>query len=505
MKGTTTEPMKAADERLSSKRTRKWSLPRWLVLPEGTTAARLTLIGVVLALQNFLEFPRNGLNARIGLVAGSLLAIVALAGSLALLLVALREKLPPWRWMRSRRVQVVVLVATLAACPTGLHQLGAIAVAGFQQPQYSNDGTTLDHYAAQQLLEGHNPYVTTTIIGAMRFLHQTDPAKTTPLHQGAFASVPVTSYPTKAQIAAAFAHEPASGPDAERDFEGHVSYPALAVLPLVPFVWAGFPSVVPFFALCLLALIVLIVLSAPPELRPWLGLLALADAPLLDATATGDLDVLYILLLFVAWRWWRKPLLSAVFLGMACAAKQIAWFFLPFYAILVWRERGWREAAYRLAGAGAVFAALNLPFILNDAHAWLAGILTPEVDPMFPGGNGLIRLSLAGILPLAPGSVYSALEVAAIIACVAWYWRYGRRMPELGFVLAVLPLFFAWRSLTTYFYFVALPAFALLLARERAQRHVLADTPRVASNGGPLLARASSSGAGRGRLPRRRR
>ena len=502
MKGTTTEPIETTASRLSTPGIR-W-LSRWLVVPDGPVAARLTLIGIVLALQNVLEFPRNGLNQRIGLVAGSLLAFGALAGSLALLLVALRERPPSWRWLCSRRVQVVVLLATLAACPTGLHQLGVIAAAGFQTPQYSNDGTTLDHYAAQQLVEGHNPYVTTTIVSAMRYLHQTDPTKTTPLHQGAFASTPLTSYPTKAQIAAAFAHEPASSPDAERDFEGHVSYPALAVLPLVPFVWAGLPSVVPFFALCLLALVALIVLAAPPELRPWVALLALADAPLLDATATGDLDVFYILLLFVAWRWWRRPLLSAMFLGLACAAKQIAWFFVPFYAILVWRQRGWREAIYRVAGAAAVFAAINLPFFVNDAHAWLAGVLAPQVDPMFPAGNGLVRLSLAGILPLAPEKLYTALWVAAFAACVAWYWRYGRRMPEIGFVLAVLPLFVGWRSLTTYFYFVALPAFALLLARE-SLKPALDEARRGAAPGGVAPVRTRSGGQVRGRLPRRRR
>lgn len=494
--------MKMAAEPAYVSRLRR--LPRWLVVPSGTTAVRLTLIGIVLTLQNFLEFPRNGLNARIGIVAGSLLAFGALAGSLALLLAALREQPPAWRWLRSRRVQIVVLLAVLAACPTGLHQLGVIAAAGFQTPQYSNDGTTLDHYAAQQLVEGHNPYVTTTIVSAMRYLHQTDPTKTTPLHQGAFASVPLTRYPTNAQITAAFAHETASGPDAERDFEGHVSYPALAVLPLVPFVWAGFPSVVPFFALCLLALVALLVLAAPPELRPWMALLALADAPLLDATATGDLDVFYVLLLFVAWRWWRRPLLSAIFLGLACAAKQIAWFFVPFYAILIWRERGWREAVYRLAGAGAVFATVNLPFIVNDAHAWLAGVLAPQVDPMFPSGNGLIRLSLAGILPLAPEAVYTMLWVGAFAICAGWYWRYGRRMPEIGFVLAVLPLFFEWRSLTTYFYFVALPAFALVLARQRSEPP-LAAAPDLAARGPFTAARPKASGASRGRLPRRRR
>jgi hypothetical protein len=39
------------------------------------------------------------------------------------------------------------------------------------------------------------------------------------------------------------------------------------------------------------------------------------------------------------------------------------------------------------------------------------------------------------------------------------------RAPALGYALALAPLYFAWRSLTTYFYFAALPALALLMAR----------------------------------------
>jgi uncharacterized membrane protein len=244
-----------------------------------------------------------------------------------------------------------------------------------------------------------------------------------------------------------------------------VSYPALSFLALVPFVWAGVPSVVPFFGLCAIILAALFVLSFPIELRLWAGLLALASTPIWDGANAGVLDLLYILLLFIAWRWWRKPLLSILALGLAIAAKQLAWFFLPYYAIFVWQRRGWREAIKRLAGASVIFAVVNAPFILNDPHAWLSGILAPEVDPMFPSGNGLIRLPLGGILPLWPSDVYLALELLALVISLIWYWRNGRRYPELAFVLAVVPLFFAWRSLTTYFYFIALPAIALYNAR----------------------------------------
>ena len=456
---------------------------RWLTVPTGESAARLTLIALVIALQNLIELPRPIFRDHLGKPLTGLLIFAATGGSLALLLLALHSPLPQWRWPRLRWLQIAALVLTLAALPTGVGQVAKMLAAGFQAPSYPNDGTTLDHYAAQQFLEGHDPYATVDIVSAIRLYHQ-DPTHTTPLGQGAFADLYPNSYPTKQQIDSAFADAPAGHPSQVPEFESHVSYPALAFLPLVPLVWAGLPSVVPFFVLCMLALAALVILAAPPALRPWLALLALADAPLLDATVAGDLDVFYILLLFVAWRWWRRPVFSTVFLGLAIAAKQIAWFFVPFYLLLVAYEYGWREAGKRLAGALGIFAIINLPFFIADPHAFFAGILAPQVDRMFPSGTGLVALSTQGLLPLAPSAVYTALEAAGYVVGIAWYWRVGRRtMPEAGFVLAVLPLFVAWRSLTTYFYFVALPSVALVLARRSA----------TSANPAPQLAARSSS------------
>lgn len=436
--------------------------PRWSVtLPQGDIAARLALVGVVIVLHNLLELPRDPLTAAIGAPLTGMLAFVALSASLGLLLWALTERPPAWRWLRSRRAQAVILALTLAAALVGVKQLGAMAVASFQPPFYPNDGATLDQYAAQQLLDGHNPYVTTNIASAVRFYHQ--PAEyTTPLHTGPFAGRALTDYPSASERAAAF-----NASSDGQGFEGKLSYPALAFLALVPFVWAGLPSATLLTLLCALGLGALLVTSAPRALRPWIALLCLADVPLLNAALIADPDILYLVPLFAAWRWRERGAVAAILLGLALATKQLAWFSAPFLLALVWRERGWRAAARLLAGAAALFTAINAPFFLNNPHAWLAGVLAPQLDPMFPLGNGLIRLSLSGALPLAPAPVYTALEALALIGALIWYWRNCLRAPALGYALAMAPLYFAWRSLTTYFYFTALPALALWLATLR--------------------------------------
>ncbi|HET9110721.1 MAG TPA: glycosyltransferase 87 family protein, partial [Ktedonobacterales bacterium] len=406
----------------------KTARPWWSVtLPPGEAAARLTLLGVVILLHNLLELPRDTLTAAIGASASGLLAFLALTASLGLLLLALGEHAPDWRWLRSRRAQTVILALTLAAALVGVKQLGTMVVASFQPPFYPNDGATLDQYAARQLLAGHNPYVTTNIVSAIHSYHQ-PPQYTTPLHTGPFAGRSLTDYPSASERTAAFN----ASPDGQ-GFEGKLSYPALAFLPLVPFVWAGAPNATPLTLLCVLALGALLVTSAPRALRPWVALLCLADVPLLNAAVIADPDILYLVPLFAAWRWRDRAGLSAVLLGLALATKQLAWFSAPFLLVLVWRERSWRAAAGRLAGAAALFAAINAPFFLNDPRAWLAGVLAPQLDPMFPLGNGLIRLSLAGLLPLAPTPVYTALEVLALVGALLWYWRNCLRAPALGY------------------------------------------------------------------------
>jgi len=203
----------------------------------------------------------------------------------------------------------------------------------------------------------------------------------------------------------------------------------------------------------------LVVARAPRTLRPFF-LTALFGATSLAAfTVGGSSDLLYALPLVIAWMY-RDRRWAAVPLGIALATKQIAWFFAPFWIIAVITERGWRAAARDAAIAAGVFTLTNLPFIVHDAQAWVAGILTPLAEPMFARGAGLIFLFTNGGLALLPVIAYSAAEAIAGIICLVIAWRTRRTSPELGAVLAIVPLFFAWRSLFSYFFLLPLFAFA---------------------------------------------
>lgn len=419
---------------------------------------RIALLALAISLQSLADTFGNAVNW-VGGPLAPLAHMSVLAASIGLIAAAvLSSPARAPRWLAR-----VALGLSLIGAVMGTGQLLRAVGASFTHTVYSNDGTTLDHDAAIVALQGHDPYTATNFLTAIVTLNQSA-EYSTPLRLGQFALLSWRDYPKPATLravaAAALVHN-VSAPE----FESHVSYPAFAWMPLMPFVALGLPSVI-IVALIAFALFAWWALQAvDPLARPWLAILLIADLPLLNSVLSGALDVQLLLLTFLAWLWWDRPWLGTIALGLDLATKQQAWFFVLFLAVFIWRQAGWRAALVRLVGASGIFLALNLPFMLHDFHAWLAGNLAPLVDPMFPRGRGLVLLGTAGWLPLWPPAVYTTLELLALAAALGWYaWRGALRYPELGLLLAMLPLWFAWRSLPSYFYFVTVPTIALWLA-----------------------------------------
>jgi len=286
---------------------------------------------------------------------------------------------------------------------------------------------------------------------------------TTPLRQGQFAGR--LDYPTFTELQTVLDKDLKAGNAPE--FESKVSYPALSFLTLVPFTWFKDYNVLPLYFLSYLLLIAIAWKVARPDLRPWVLLLAMTNVPMWSSTYGGNLDIFYVLLIVIAWLLRAHRWRSALFLGLSIATKQIAWFFIPFYLIMTWRHYSLAESVRRLAIAGCVGLVFNLPFILWNPQAWLAGVLAPVSDPMFPLGLGLIELSVNHVLPFFPSWVYDMLEGVAMLVALAWYWSLCRKRPEAAMLLAILPLVFAWRSLPSYFFCSIYPAFILMAAKVR--------------------------------------
>ncbi|MGZ3716582.1 MAG: hypothetical protein ACXVA4_14275, partial [Ktedonobacterales bacterium] len=337
--------------------------------------------------------------------------------------------------------------------------LGRGLMRGFTQwpPSYGSDDLYYNHYNATLVLHGDNPYTGTRLLDEVRYFDKLD---FTPLARGRFANP--HHYPSRAEMDAVireYQAHPQTVP-VEIDPRTTHSYPAGAFLVNLPAVWLGIPSVAITQIAALLVLLCLILWATPAPWRLVATLLLLSTVDGIRQVTGGDFEIWP--LVFVAGAWlarehrWR----SALLLGAACAIKQTAWIAAPFYLLWVWRTYGRSEALHRLGVVLGAFLALNLPWIIASPRPWLESQLLPVTLPLLPDGSGIIGLSLTGLLPLAPSMFYSILELAALLAALAWYWRAAPRAPSAGLVLPLVPLFFAWRSSERYF--VLLPLLAVL-------------------------------------------
>ena len=387
---------------------------------------------------------------------GAIAVVVAIAAALVVLVAAVRGTgqgdvdTPP---AHTRLHRVVWLFVSVMALVSIAWITDVPRQRSWDWTPYHNDAIALNECAARLVLRGRDPYASLNIFECYAELG-IGADRTTPLRRGEFADVSV--YPTDDQLDAAWALR---APERESvEFVTRPSYPALSFLLITPFVAFGWDTN-RLYVLCLLAAMALVVLRTPTSLRPFMLTALLGAASLAAFTVTGSADLMYVLPLTAAWLW-RERRWSALAYGVAAATKQLAWFFAPFYLIAVVTTHGWREGLRRAAIAAGVFAATNLPFILWHPADWLIGITTPLSEPMFARGAGIIFLGTNGGLPLLHASVYLALEATCAIVCLAVAWRTRRTSPELGVVLALIPLFFAWRSLFSYFFIVPLLAAA---------------------------------------------
>lgn len=291
---------------------------------------------------------------------------------------------------------------------------------------YGVDSAAHTRYVAQLLLEGRHPYADFDVHEAL------DRFPVTPTS---------VTYNTDGSILSAY------------------SYPAGAFLTVLPFQALGIDVRLVYEAAAA-ALVLLLAFTAPPGLR----LLALGFAVqyrLLSAwtSGAGIGEPYWMVYVMAAYLLRHRTTASGLVMGLALTVKQLSWFFLPVYLIAQWHQGGGRAVIKSGWLAAAVFLVTNLPFFVTAPQDWLEGVLGPMLFPLPVLGFGLARLG-AVIAPELPKNLYTVLEVLAMGGVAAAYWKWGRRYPVLALVLPWLPLWFAWRSLSSYFYLLPLALLA---------------------------------------------
>jgi hypothetical protein len=328
-----------------------------------------------------------------------------------------------------------------------------------------NDGTALSQQATENLLDGKNPYTNANIVEAL-LKYEGSFDRVTPLRTGQFAGT--FPYPTNEQLKElwddAILHP--SPPPAE--LESGVCYPAGSFLLTAPFVAAGISDIRIVYALFVLAGIGYALWRIPQDKRLLFAGAAIISLELWNSIAGGETGSLVFPLLLISWLTAGKNIwLSAVFMGLAVTTKQTAWFIMPFYLVLLYSSAGPKKTLLAAGIIAGIFFATNAYFIALDPGLWVKSVLSPMIEPMFPIGVGVVTLVTSGVLDIRSSLPFTILEAMAFVAALAWYIRYCPRYPYTGPLIAVVPIFFAWRSLWCYFFYVTLIVFASFLIDER--------------------------------------
>jgi hypothetical protein len=330
-----------------------------------------------------------------------------------------------------------------------------------------NDASALSQQAVESLLHGQNPYARSNIIQALS-KYNASYDRVTPLRAGSLSKVFPAPQDSQLELVWNKAiHHPYLIPT---ELESRVCYPAASFLLPAPFIFLGIKDIRVVYAIFFLAGLAYALWVIPKEKRFLFMGVVLISLELWNSLADGgELGNLCFPFLMVAWLAINKNLwLSAICMGLAVATKQTAWFFLPFYFILVFKAQGVKKLMAVLFLVAGIFVVTNLPFVINDPKIWLFSIMSPMTDKMFPLGSGLITLVTSSLLNIQSPLPFTILEGIAFIAAVIWYFKYCPRYPQTGIILATIPLFFAWRSLFSYFFYVDIIALAYVMVNDHA-------------------------------------
>ncbi len=327
-----------------------------------------------------------------------------------------------------------------------------------------NDATALSHQGTENVLNGKNPYAEANIVTAMiKFEGQAD--KLTPLRKGSFTDV--FPYPSPTQLEQLWQDAVENPSQVPPELETKFNYPALCFLLPAPFIWLGITDFRFIYLILLVPVLAYIIFRIPGNYRVFFIIALVASLEIWNALAAGETGFLYFPFLLLGWILYKRNLwMSALFMAMAVAIKQITWFLVLFYLILIFRTMGWRNLLAVSAIIGGVFIAANAWFIASDLHLWITSILAPVIDDMFPLGVGLISLVSGGVLNVRSPLMFSLLEFGILVLAIVWYYFNCRRYPNAAPVLSVLPLFFAWRSLWGYFFYIDIILLAAIMINE---------------------------------------
>lgn len=340
---------------------------------------------------------------------------------------------------------------------------------GFQY----NDGTALGQQATENLLSGENPYAHANVIAAL-LKYNGSYDRVTPLRTGSL--IDTFPYPTQDQLQQIWNTAIQNPSQPAPEIESRVCYPAGFFLLPAPFIALGITDIRFVYVIFVFGGLAYATWKTPGKKRLLFIAFAIVSLELWNSLADGETGSVVFPLLLIAWvslgknRW-----LSAATMGLAVATKQTSWFFLPFYLVLLWQKSGMKTLVFTCGVIGTIFIVTNAYFIALDPALWLKSILSPMTEPTFPLGVGIVAVVTGGLVNIQSSLPFTILEAIVFAGAIIWYIRNARRWPYAGPIISILPLFFAWRSLWSYFFYVASIMLTMMLTENEDKPMPLAS------------------------------
>lgn len=315
---------------------------------------------------------------------------------------------------------------------------------------YGTDNAVFSHVAAEQLLDGHNPYS---------------------VNDAALIDRSVERF----GLPSTFVTRTTDG----KPLEKLMSWPAGSIAPLVPALALGLDDVRWVVVAFEVATCVLLCWRAPSALRPVVLLPLVVDPDLfLQFTGGGVMDWFWVLpMTGCAIALYGGHLgRAAVLYGLAAGTKQQPWLLAPFLAVYVWHalaERGReerREAMLSFAGlVAAGFLLPNIAFMAWDFSGWLEAVLLPFREQLVPFGSGLSLLTQSGISN-QPKSFYSLATFGVWGVLVLAYALHFRTLRHALWLAPAVVMWFGYRGLQNYYvYWTPMLLVALMVWWEEQQ------------------------------------
>jgi hypothetical protein len=366
-----------------------------------------------------------------------------------------------------KRTVAFILIGFFVLCVIGILLFMAFHVNLIDQIDelfVFNDSAALTHQALENLLNGDNPYKASNVIEAFK-KYDVSFDKITPIMIGRFSGVfPYPDNQSLERIWEIACQTPESIPS---EIMSMFNYPAGSIIISAPFFLAGISDMRIVGILLCLPVLIYATYKAASKWRVILLTILLLSIDVWSSFINGGTGYFVLPFLLLSWLSWKDNwALSALSMGLAVAMKQTAWFYLIFYMILIFREKGIYKSLCSFVVILLVFSVINIPFIIDSPGVWLSSVLAPLTKPLFPMGVGIVSLVSSGIVGIQSSLLFSIMEGLALVCCVLWYFFNCNRHPYTGPILAVIPLFFAWRSLPTYFIYADIIIIVSIIVKE---------------------------------------